>query len=93
MEKFKLSSRDKNIIEKRLKNKYKKIGSDDVLLVRVYQLETTNKDMITTVTFTYDFMRIDAISFIYSNDKLVSVTGTDVSMKFIEEMKDLLKEI
>lgn len=92
MKKFKLSDLDKIAIEKRLANKYKKIGSLDLRGVKVYQLETVNEDVITTVKIEYGFITINTITFIYNNDELFNVTGIDVSMKLIEEMKDLLKE-
>ena len=91
MSKYKISSQNKDIIEFRLGEKYKTIGSLQVDSINIYQLESVNKGMITTIKFEYGFISKSFISFIYVNDELFSVTGLDVSMSLIEYMKDLLK--
>lgn len=92
MKKYKLSILDNTVLEYKLHAKYQKIGDLKVTGVNVFQIENVNADLITTVNFYYGFIEIQLVQFRYFNDELFVVSGDDVEMKFIDEMKNLLKE-
>lgn len=92
MKKIKLSLLDRAVLEDRLRDKCQKIGGLKVKDVDVFQSENVNADLITTVRFYYGFLDINIIEFRYYNEELFVVTGDEVSVKFIDEMKNLLKE-
>lgn len=92
MKKFRLSMLDRTLLEDKLNAKYQKIGNLKVQRINVFQLENGTNNLITIVRFYYGFLEISNIEFRYYNDELFTVAGYDVTMKFIDEMKSLLKE-
>lgn len=91
MTNIKLSPQDRQVLGNKLKNKYIVIGGLKVQHVGVHQLEDFDYNKITTVIFYYGFLDTSTIEFIYFNDELISVTGGGVSIKFIDDMKNLFK--
>ena len=92
MKKIKLSLVDRASLEDKLKDKYQKIGGLKVIGVDVSQGETVNTDLIATIRFCHGFLAVNTVVFRYYNEELFVVSGDDLEMKFIDEMKNLLKE-
>lgn len=93
MKTFILSMLDRTLLEDKLYAKYKEIGGLKVIGVDVFQSENVNGDLITTVIFYYGFLKTRNIEFRYYNEELFMVAGDYIEMKFIDEMKNLLKEL
>lgn len=91
MKRVKLSRLDKTVLEDKLKDKYKEIGSLKVHEVKI-SIFPVNNSLITTVKFYYGFLETKVVEFRYDNEELFIVAGEDILMRFIEEMKPLLKE-
>lgn len=92
MKNYILSLLYREVLEDKLQAKYKEIGGLKVKSVEAFQQEDVNNNLITTVRFCYGFMGSESIVFRYYNDELFTVTGYGVEIKFIDEMKNLLKE-